>query len=44
MEPDHTGAIPLLLNKAMKAKIVLTPIAQLLLEKFYNLALENIFP
>jgi anaerobic nitric oxide reductase flavorubredoxin len=36
MEPDHTGAVPELLKKASNAKVVFTPIAQLLFKKFYG--------
>jgi flavorubredoxin len=36
MEPDHTGAVPALLKKAPKAKVVFTPIAQLMFKKFYG--------
>ena len=36
MEPDHTGAVPKLLRKAPKAKVVFTPIAQLMFKKFYG--------
>jgi flavorubredoxin len=36
MEPDHTGAVPELLKKASDAKVVFTPIAQLLFKKFYG--------
>jgi anaerobic nitric oxide reductase flavorubredoxin len=37
MEPDHTGAVPALLKKAPKAKVVFTPIAQTIFRKFYGL-------
>ncbi len=36
MEPDHTGAVPKLLEKASNAKVIFTPIAQLLFKKFYG--------
>jgi flavorubredoxin len=36
MEPDHTGAVPALLKKAPKAKVVFTSIAQLMFKKFYG--------
>jgi anaerobic nitric oxide reductase flavorubredoxin len=36
MEPDHTGAVPDLLRKAPKAKVVFTPIAQMIFKKFYG--------
>jgi flavorubredoxin len=36
MEPDHTGAAPALLKKAPNAKVVFTPIAQLMFKKFYG--------
>ena len=36
MEPDHTGAIPQLLEKAPNAQLVLTPIAQIIFKKFYG--------
>jgi anaerobic nitric oxide reductase flavorubredoxin len=36
MEPDHTGAVPELLEKASNAKVVFTPIAHLLFKKFYG--------
>jgi flavorubredoxin len=38
MEPDHTGAVPALLKKAPNAKVVFTPIAQLMFKKFYGFA------
>jgi anaerobic nitric oxide reductase flavorubredoxin len=38
MEPDHTGAVPALLKKAPNAKVVFTPIAQLIFKKFYGFA------
>lgn len=37
MEPDHTSAVPALLEKAPKAKVVFTPIAQTIFKKFYGL-------
>jgi flavorubredoxin len=40
MEPDHTSAVPALLKKAPNAKVVFTPIAQLMFEKFYGFAPE----
>jgi flavorubredoxin len=40
MEPDHTGTVPALLKKAPNAKVVFTPIAQLMFEKFYGFAPE----
>ncbi len=36
MEPDHTGSIPALLKKAPNAKVVFTPIAQMIFKKFYD--------
>ena len=36
MEPDHTGALPRLLEKASKAQVILTPIALNLLKNFYH--------
>jgi flavorubredoxin len=42
MEPDHTGAVPALLKKAPKAKVIFTPIAQLMFKKFYGFAPEAI--
>ena len=36
MEPDHTSAVPALLKKAPKAKVVFTPIAQTIFRKFYG--------
>ena len=36
MEPDHTGAVPALLKKAPNAKVVFTPIAQMIFKKFYG--------
>ncbi len=36
MEPDHTGSIPNLLKKAPKAKVIFTPIAQMIFKKFYG--------
>jgi anaerobic nitric oxide reductase flavorubredoxin len=36
MEPDHTSAVPELLKKAPKAKVVFTPIAQTIFRKFYG--------
>jgi flavorubredoxin len=36
MEPDHTGAVSELLKKASNAKVVFTPMAQLLFKKFYG--------
>jgi flavorubredoxin len=36
MEPDHTGAVPALLKKALNAKVVFTPIAQTIFKKFYG--------
>src|SRR5208283_5002214 len=36
MEPDHTGAVPMLLKKAPNAKVVFTPIAQTIFKKFYG--------
>ncbi len=36
MEPDHTGALPELLKKAPNAKVVFTPIAQMIFKKFYG--------
>jgi len=36
MEPDHTGAIPQFLKKAPDAKVVFTPIAQVIFRKFYG--------
>ena len=36
MEPDHTGAVPALLKKAPNAKVVFTPIAQMMFKKFYG--------
>jgi flavorubredoxin len=37
MEPDHTSAIPALLQKAPNIKIVYTPIAQSIFKKFYGI-------
>jgi flavorubredoxin len=42
MEPDHTGAVPKLLDKAPNAKVVFTPIAQLLFKKFYGFEPEAV--
>jgi flavorubredoxin len=42
MEPDHTGAVPALLKKAPNVKVVFTPIAQLMLKKFYGSAPETV--
>jgi anaerobic nitric oxide reductase flavorubredoxin len=36
MEPDHTSAVPELLKKAPNAKVVFTPIAQMIFKKFYG--------
>jgi len=36
MEPDHTSSIPNLLKKAPNAKVIFTPIAQMLFKKFYG--------
>ncbi|MGD0450020.1 MAG: FprA family A-type flavoprotein [Candidatus Bathyarchaeia archaeon] len=36
MEPDHTGSVPSLLKKAPNAKVVFTPIAQMVFKKFYG--------
>jgi anaerobic nitric oxide reductase flavorubredoxin len=36
MEPDHTSSIPNLLKKATNAKVIFTPIAQMLFKKFYG--------
>jgi len=36
MEPDHTSAVPSFLEKAPKAKVVFTPIAQTIFKKFYG--------
>jgi anaerobic nitric oxide reductase flavorubredoxin len=36
MEPDHTSAVPVLLKKAPRAKVVFTPIAQTIFRKFYG--------
>jgi anaerobic nitric oxide reductase flavorubredoxin len=36
MEPDHTSAVPALLKKAPRAKVVFTPIAQTIFRKFYG--------
>lgn len=36
MEPDHTGAIPQFLKKAPDAKVVFTPIAQVIFREFYG--------
>ena len=36
MEPDHTGAVPEFLRKAPNAKVVFTPIAQMIFKKFYG--------
>ena len=36
MEPDHTSAVPALLKKAPNAKVVFTPIAQMIFKKFYG--------
>jgi flavorubredoxin len=36
MEPDHTGTVPSLLKKASNAKVVFTPIAQMIFKKFYG--------
>ena len=37
MEPDHTSAIPALLQKAPNIKIIYTPIAQSIFKKFYGI-------
>ncbi len=37
MEPDHTSAVPALLKKTPNAKVVFTPIAQMIFKKFYGL-------
>ncbi|MEJ2242743.1 MAG: FprA family A-type flavoprotein [Candidatus Bathyarchaeota archaeon] len=42
MEPDHTGSVPKLLEKASNAKVVFTPIAQHLFKKFYGFEPEAI--
>jgi anaerobic nitric oxide reductase flavorubredoxin len=36
MEPDHTSAVPDFLKKAPNAKVVFTPIAQMIFKKFYG--------
>jgi anaerobic nitric oxide reductase flavorubredoxin len=36
MEPDHTSSIPNLLKKASNAKVIFTPISQMLFKKFYG--------
>ncbi len=36
MEPDHTSAVPQLLKKAPKIKVVYTPMAQSIFRKFYQ--------
>jgi len=36
MEPDHTGAVPEFLRKVPNAKVVFTPIAQMIFKKFYG--------
>jgi flavorubredoxin len=36
MEPDHTSAVPALLERAKNAKVVFTPIAQLIFRKYYG--------
>ena len=36
MEPDHTGSIPNLLEKASTAQLVLTPIAMSIYKKYYE--------
>lgn len=36
MEPDHTSSVPNLLKKAANAKVIFTPIAQMLFKKFYG--------
>jgi flavorubredoxin len=36
MEPDHTGAIPEFLKKTPNAKVVYTPIAKAIFNKFYD--------
>jgi flavorubredoxin len=37
MEPDHTGALPKLLEKASQAQVILTPIALNMLKNFYHI-------
>jgi flavorubredoxin len=36
MEPDHTGALPKLLEKASQAQVILTPMAMNMLKNFYH--------
>jgi anaerobic nitric oxide reductase flavorubredoxin len=36
VEPDHTSSMPDLLKKAPNAKVIFTPIAQMLFKKFYG--------
>lgn len=43
MEPDHTGAIPYLLEKASVAQLVLTPIALNIYKKYYEPEPKNSF-
>lgn len=37
MEPDHTGALPKLFEKASQAQVILTPIALNMLKNFYHI-------
>jgi flavorubredoxin len=42
MEPDHTSAIPRLLEKAPNAKLIFSPIAQTIFRKFYGVDPESV--